>query len=243
MVKRIAAAALALLLIPAAALAGLPWQGDTPALDTLKNYTEVINKLLTEKGEQPINSLFSCYPAEVVMGITAEDNAEIPEGIEITVELYYETMNSLQLRVSDPDRFPAIAAAVLQALYGDKMTWEDAIRVPAERANRAKAQPNASFEEPVDDMNGTSPRVYYSYTPNQYRDGVDWLQMTLIFPMAGEWDGISLTVGTEYGQEYVPEDADPDYEGYRTKDDYLHLEYFATPTPEPDSAAAEYDFR
>ena len=77
----------ALILIPVIAMAGMQWRDDTPALKILKNYTEAINKLLTEAGEQPINSLFSCFPAETVMGITAEDNAEIPEGVEITVEL------------------------------------------------------------------------------------------------------------------------------------------------------------
>jgi hypothetical protein len=145
--------------------------------------------------------------------------------------------------VSDPDRFPGIAAAIVRALYGEAMTQDDAINIPADRAKRAKNEPNASFEEPVDEMNGTSPRVYFAYFPNQYRDGVNWLQMTLIFPLAGEWDGTSLTVGTEQDSEYVPEDADPDYEGYQTTDDYTHFEVFATATPEPDSAAAEYDFR
>jgi 2-isopropylmalate synthase len=33
------------------------------------------------------------------------------------------------------------------------------------------------------------------------------------------------------------------YEGYYSKDDYSHFDIFTTPTPEPDSAAAEYDFR
>ena len=243
MVKRIAAGIIALLLIPAAAMAGMQWREDTPALKTLKTYTESINGLLTEAGEQPINSLFSCYQAETVMGITAEDNAEIPEGIEITVKLYYDVPDSLQLRVNDPDRFPVIAAAILKALYGDQMTMEEAIRTPAERASRAKLNPESSFAEPVDEMNGTMPRVYYAYIPNQFRDGVNWLQMDLIFPMAGEWDGESLAVGTEEGGEYVPEDADPDYEGNNLRaDDYIHLETFVTPTPEPDSAAAEYDF-
>ena len=79
--------------------------------------------------------------------------------------------------------------------------------------------------------------------PIQYREGVNRLQMTLMCPLAGEWDGTSLAVGTEQDSEYVPEDADPDYEGYQTTADYTHLEVFATATPEPDSAAAEYDFR
>ena len=245
MVKRLAAllAALILLFVAAAAAAGMQWRDDTPALKTLKTYTESINKLLTEAGEQPINSLFSCFPAETVMGITQADNAEIPEGVEITVELYYETMNSLQLRVSDPDRFPVIAAAVLRALYGESMTQEDAISIPLDRAKKAQQEPDASFEEPIEEMNGTIPRVYYAYKPNEYRDGVNWLQMTLIFPLAGAWDGDGLIIGTEEDQEYVPEDADPDYEGYMRTDDYTHLEVFATATPEPDSAAAEYDFR
>ena len=39
------------------------------------------------------------------------------------------------------------------------------------------------------------------------------------------------------------EEADPDYDGYFSTDDYTHLEVFTTATPEPDSAAAEYDFR
>ena len=233
----------ALILIPVIALAGMQWRDDTPALKILKNYTENINKLLTEAGEQPINSLFSCFPAETVMGITAEDDAEIPEGVEITVKLYYDTMDSLQLRVNDPDRFPVIAAAILRALYGENMTQEEAISIPADRAKRAKADPGNSFEEPVEEMNGTIPRVYYAYKPNEYRDGVNWLQMTLIFPMAGEWDGTGLIIGTETDRGFVAEDWDPDYDMTVREDDYLHLEVFETATPEPDSAAAEYDFR
>ena len=245
MVRRIAAVLAVLLIIPATSLAGMKWRDDTPALQTLKTYTENISKLLTEAGEQPINSLFSCFPAETVMGITAEDNAEIPEGVEITVELYYETLNSLQLRVSDPDRFPAIAAAILQALYGESMTREDAVSIPAERAKKAKQAPDSSFEEPVDDMNGNVPRVYYSYHPDPYRNGIPWIQMTLIFPLAGEWDGNGLILGTQDDTPFndPADEGDPDYEGYFMSDDYTHLETFATATPEPDSAAAEYDFR
>lgn len=242
MVRKIAAMILALLMIPAAALAGMQWREDTPALAILKTYTENINKLLTESGEQPVNSLFSCFPTETVMGITSEDNAEIPEGVEITVRLYYDTLNSLQLRVSDADRFPVIAAAILRALYGENMTQEDAIRIPAERARKAKTEPGNSFEEPVDEMNGTIPRVYYAYKPNEYRDGVNWLQMTLIFPVGGEWDGNGLIIGTETDSGFVAEDWDPDYDMSVQEDDYTHLEVFVTATPEPDSAAAEYDF-
>ena len=234
-----------LLLLPAIALAALKWREDTPAMTMLKQYTEKVNELLTGAGESPVNSLFSVYPTESVMGITLEDNAEIPENVEITVTMYYETLDILQLRVSEIDRFPVIAAAFIKALYGDAMTWEDALRIPAERVKKAKSNPDSSFEEPVEEMNGTIPRTYYAYLPNQYFSGKDWMQMTLIFPMAGTWDGNGLILGTEEDPEYFsPEDeANPDYEGFYSVDDYTHLEVFVTATPEPDSAAAEYDFR
>ena len=243
MVRKFAAVIAALLLIPAVATGGMEWKDETPALKVLKTYTDNINKLLTETGEHPINSLFSCFSSIAVMGITEKDDAEIPEDVEITVELSYDTISSLQLRVNDPDRFPVIAAAIIRALYGDSMTQEDAISIPQERAKKAKQDPASSFEEPVDAMNGNKPRVYYAYYPNQYQSGKNWLQMTLIFPLPGEWDGEGLILGTEADREYVPEDADPDYDGFMRDDDYTHYEVFSTATPEPDSAAAEYDFR
>ena len=244
MVKRIAAFLLAVLLVPAAALTELKWTGDTPALKELKAYIEKVNGLLQDKGEMPVNSLFSCFPALAVMGITAEDDAEISETVEITVNLYYDTIDRIELRVSDADRFPVIAAVLIRALYGDAKSWEDALYLPAERAKKAKQNPDSSFEEPAEEMNGDVPRVYFAYYPNQYRDGVNWLQMTLVFPAAGEWNGeSSLGIAEENQGTGLPEDADPDYEGYWSKDDYTHLEVFETATPEPDSAAAEYDFR
>ena len=244
MVKRIAAALAALLMIPAAALAGLEWRDDTPAMSLLKTYTENVNRLLEESGEQPINSLFANYPSESVMGITDEDNAEIPESVEITVKSTYDNLSSLELRVSEPERFPLIAAALVRALYGDAMTQEEALRIPQERVKKALEDPQKSFEEPVEELQGTVPRVYYAYKPNQYHDGVNWMQMTLIFPMDDAWDRESgLILGTEEEQgQRAPDDADPDYEGYFSWDDYTHFEVFTTATPEPDSAAAEYDF-
>ena len=78
MVKRIAAGLTVLLMIPALALASLAWREDTPAMQLLKQYTENVNRMLSEAGSPPINSLFSNYPSQTVMGITMEDNAEIP---------------------------------------------------------------------------------------------------------------------------------------------------------------------
>lgn len=242
MVKRTAAVILALLLAVNSAAAELQWLETTPALQILKKYTENTNRLLAENGETPINSLFACYPGETVMGITAEDNAEIPEGVEITVELYYDSLNTLQLRVNDLDRFPAIASALIQALYGENMTREEAARIPEERVRKARENPGDSFEEPADEMNGNMPQIYYAYEPNAYLSGQSCMQMTIIFPIAGEWDGSGMILGTNEQGLSVPDDADPDYEGYYSRDDYNHFEVFSTATPEPDSAAAEYDF-
>ena len=246
MVRRIFALMVGIvLLIPfATAAAEMEWKDSTPALVTLKNYIDHVNRLLQESGENPVNSLFGCYPELAIMGITAEDNAEIPEDVEITVELYYESLDTLQLRVKNIDRFPAIAAAFIRALYGESMTQEEAVRLPAERAKKAKDNPGDSFEEPADEMNGNIPQVYYAYWPDQYHNGENWIQMTIIFPIAGEWDGTGMIIGNdETGQVMLDEDKDPDYEGYYSKDDYQHFEVFSTATPEPDSAAAEYDFR
>ena len=246
MVRRIIKIIAVMLLLPAVALAGVKWQESTPAQKLLKKYTDKINELLTEHDESPINTLFEIYPGFAVMGITMEDDAEIPETVEITVNLDYDSLDNLQLRVSEVSRFPVIAAAMIKALYGDAMTWEDALRIPTERAKKAAENPTDSFEEPVEELNGTMPRTYYAFYPNQYQNQVDWIQMTLIFPLAGTWDGEGLILGTQDDEKanMLPEEeADPDYDGYFSSDDYTHLEVFTTATPEPDSAAAEYDFR
>ena len=249
MVRRILCVTLAaavFLLLPVIALADLKWQEETPAMTTLKNYTLKVNEILEEHGESPVNTIFANFPQQTVMGITAEDNAEIPEDVEITVLLYYDTIDRLELRVSDTGRFPVIAASFIKALYGDTVTWEDALRVPTERAQRAEKDPTSSFEEKVEELNATKPQFFYEYEPNPYHNDVNWLQLTIVFPLDGSWDGEGMILGTEeeHGSQYSAEDEpDPDYDGYFSVDDYTHLEYFVTPTPEPDSAAAEYDFR
>ena len=86
----------------------------------------------------------------------------------------------------------------------------------------------------VIDLQGSQPRAYFAYYPNQYGDGKSWLQMTLIFARPGsEEAGLSLADATP-----APH-ADEEYEGYFSQDNYSHFEIFATPTPEPDSAAME----
>lgn len=246
MVKHIIRIIAAALLLPVLALAAPQWKEDTPAMAMLRDFTGKVNEILQEHGEGPINSLFGNFPQVTVMGITGEDDAEIPEGVEITVSMFYDTLATLELRVNDLGRFPVIAASIIKALYGETKSWGDVLHIPEERAKRARENPGDSFEEPVDETNGENPRTYYAYYPNEYHDGVNWIQMTLVFPMAGAWDGDRITLGTERSENenMLPEEeANPDYTGYFSTDDYTHLEVFATATPEPDSAAAEYDFR
>ena len=246
MVKRTAAllaAALILLSVPAGT-ADMKWKQDTAGQKILKAYIETANVYLAQLGEQVINSLFEIYPGIAVLGITELPDALTPEEAEITVRLLDDRMDLLQLRVSDTGRFPAIAASLIMALYGNRISREKALQYPEEHALRAKREPGNSFEETVDEMSGTIPRFYYAYYPDQYHDGINWLQMTIVFSKDPDWNGNELInggTGDEEGEEANGEGEE--YEGYFPEDPYSHLETFATPTPEPESAAGEYDFR
>lgn len=245
MVRRLFVLVLALLILATGtACSDIEWEPETDAQRYLKAYIDNVNQILSEKGERPVNRLFEIYPGFAVLGITAEADAETPEDVEITVIMGDELPKTIQLRVSDISRFPVIAAGMIKALYGDHMSYEEAIIVPAERAKKARTEPSNSFEEPVDEMNGTIPRFYYAYFPNQYRNGVDWIQMTIIMPMDNNWDGNGMVLGEEKTRGVDAESGvSEDYEGYYSEDDFSHFDVFSTATPEPDSAAAEYDFR
>ncbi|MBE5789296.1 MAG: hypothetical protein E7325_06540 [Clostridiales bacterium] len=237
--------AAALILILALTLSGsagaeIAWKTDTPAQRILKEYITLANQFLTEQGERPVNTLFEIYEKLAVFGITTRDGAEEPEGVEITVQLLYQTPGSLQLRVSDPTRFPVIAAAFLWALDPGQTSPKSALEMPSQKANQVIREPQTSFEETVEELNGTRPRVYYAYYPNQYRDGVSWLQMTIIFPLEGSWGengAVTVSTATRAPDTYSGNDAN--YDGYYSQDDYTHYEVFVTETPEPDSAAGE----
>ena len=244
MVRRLSALLLALLILaPAGGLADLKLKEGTPAQKMLKEYITNVNEFLVEQGEMEINRIFEQYDQVTVLGITYSDDAELPEGIEITVYLYYDSPNSLQLRVNNAARFPKIAAAFLRALSPATMTMADALAKPAARAKKAETDPANSFEDEIEELNGTTPRAYYAYFPNQYHDGVNWLQMTIIFPLEGYWDAESGVIDgetpTRGPDTYSGNDAE--YDGYFSGDDFEHLEIFMTPTPEPDSAAWELD--
>ena len=243
MVRRIAVLLLILALIPAGGLADLKLREDTQGQKMLKTYMAHVNEFLVEQGELEVNTIFDQNRDVAELGITAGENAELPEDVTVTVYLYYDSINSVLLRVNDVNRFPAIAAAFLQAMSPRTMTGQEALKEPAARAKAARENPGNSYEETVEELNGTVPRAYYAYYPNQYRDGVNWIQLTIIFPMEGYWDeeaGV-LSEAAETRAPSYDSDQDKEYEGYYSQDKYDHYETFATPTPEPDSAAAEFD--
>ena len=233
MVKRICTLVCALLL-PVAAMAELTWPANlTAGQAELKAYIELVNQNQSLQSRGWVNSLFECYPTFATMGMTILDMAEIPEGVELTFTMEGDHLDTLQLRVDDPTRFAALAASCIQAASPDVTTLEEALKDPTYHANKAIEAPANSFEDTVDTLNGPAPRVYYAYYPNQYRDGVNWLQMTLIFPLPGYGDAAVAATQT-------PPPADPtlEYEGY-DYDGGTHLEIFTTPTPEPDSPAGK----
>lgn len=229
----LAAIILALCLLTGA-LAELPWTTPTTTgQQKLQDYIAQVNANLQSLGSVPINSLFFEGTQQAVLGVTSADNADIPEGVEITISLYSDALNILQLRCSDANQFTNLAGACIQAASANSETLSDAVKAPGQYAKKAMADPANSFEEEVQELNGTSPRVYYAYYPNQYHDGTNWLQMTLVFPMAG-YDEAGV-----YGTPAPDVEDDEEYEGYNPTDDLTHLEIFTTATPEPDSPAGE----
>lgn len=233
MVKRICALVCALLL-PIPAMGELIWPEPlTEGQAALKSYIELVNQNQSLQSRGWVNSLFECYPTFAAMGMTAQDMGAIPEGIELTFTMEGGHLDTLQLRVNDPTRFAALAASCIQAASPETTTLEEALTDPTYHASKAIETPTDSFEDTVDTLNGLTPRVYYAYYPNQYRDGVNWLQMTLIFPLPGAADAAVAATATP-----APADPTVEYEGY-DYDGGTHLEIFVTPTPEPDSPAGK----
>ena len=240
----LAALLLAALALPFSGWADIVWPERTEGQKVLKAYVETANSFLISQGEPGINSLFEAYPGQVVFGITDQPEAEVPEKVEITAKLFPATINAIEVRVSDLNRVPRIAASFIRALSPEKMTLEEALAGPTKRMQKAAASPASSFEEQVESLNGTVPYIYYAYYPDQYHDGVNWMQMTIVFPMEGYWDGSGVLSGeTATRGPDTYSDHSSDYEGYFSSDDYSHYEFFVTPTPEPDSAAGEGEQR
>lgn len=234
MVKRLCALIGALLLLPVAALGDMIWPEPlTPGQQNLKSYVERVNQNQSQQNRGWVNSIFECYSTFAVLGMTTLDMAEIPEGVELSFTLENDSLDTLQLRVNDPTRFAALAASCIQAASPTAITLEEALKDPTAYADKAIKNPANSFEDEIIDLNGMTPRVYYAYYPNQYKDGVNWLQMTLIFPLPGADDAAVFTTETPPPLDQDAEHPVYDYDGG------THFEIFTTATPEPDSPAME----
>ena len=238
--KKLAALLLCVLMF-SAALAEIEWPATlTGGQAALRHYVDQVNLTLTEKKAGSIDMLYEMYTAFASMGMNGE---EAPETAELQFLLGESGLHSLVLRVCDADLFEQLAAACLMATSA-QVTQEDAQSIAASYAKvmRADMESRAasdtamthSFEEDVIELQDDQPRAYFAYYPNQYGDGCSWLQMTLIFARPGSEDApLGLAAATP-----AP-NTDEEYEGYFSQDNYSHLEIFATPTPEPDSAAME----
>ena len=228
------------LLLPTVACADILWPDQTAGQVQLKEYILRVNENLAALGQPTVNSLFECYTGFAALGVTALPDSTTPEDVELTFMLYDSCLNSLQLRVSTPEKFAAIAGSCIQAASPDAITLEEALADPTRYMDKALGAPGNSFEDPLETLNGTSPRMYYAYYPNQYSDGVNWLQMTLVFPQGGVTGAAAYATETPPpdSHAYYDDNTETGYEGY-DYDGGTHLEIFTTATPEPDSAAAE----
>ena len=238
--KKLTALLLCLLMMTSA-LAEIEWPPTlTNGQAALRNYVDEVNLTLTQQKAGVIDMAYEVYTAFASLGMNGE---EAPETAEMQFLLGTDGMHSLVLRLCDADQFEQVAAACLMAA-SSQIKPEDAKAIVSSYAKvmRADVQNRVSssdamthsFEEDVIELQGDQPRAYFAYYPNQYGDGRSWLQMTLIFARPGSKDApLGLAAATP-----AP-NADEEYEGYFSKDNYNHFEVFASPTPEPDSAAME----
>ena len=235
------AALLLCLMLTTAALAEIEWPSAlTSGQAALRHYIDKVNLTLTQQGAGVINMQYELYPAFASLGM---DGEETPDTVEMQFRLGEGGMHSLVLRSWDPDKFQQTAAACLAASTSATSleaaqflvkNYADVLRADLADAKSDSAMTH-SFEEAVNDLQGDQPRAYFAYYPNQYGDGRHWLQMTLIFARPGSLGG-SISAA---GATPPPATSTEEYEGYFSQDNYSHFEFFATPTPEPDSAAME----
>ena len=240
--RRTLALLMALLLLVSGAQA-ITWPREsTEGQRELQALMERVTQLLQENGERPFNSLFECWPTLAVLGITEAENADVPEGVELTATLSAGRVETLELRVSELLRFPVLAAVLLRAVSGEALSQKEALRDPQSYLKRVQRKPDNSFADTVIPEPGEVPRAYYAYAPNRYQDGVNWLILTIVLPRAGEGGSVQVTpVPQETAKHRPAEGEDPDWEGYyQDLGDGTYFEIFTTPTPEPDSAVYDY---
>lgn len=217
--------------------ASLPDAAD-PALTegqrAMVTYLHTVNALLAESRVGPVDTVYELYPAFASVGLDGEDAAH--KTAEMSFQLSESGVVSLQLRVCDSARFVKLAGACLAACSPAGLSMAEGMAAVQPYADLAQREPANSFEEPVtSELQGNQLRMYCAYFPNEYLDGLNWLQMTLIFPRADS-SAPGLVVEIAPPPVATPEDA---IEGYFSDDNYTHFELFVTPTPEPDSAAME----
>ena len=236
--KKLAALLLCLMLMMPSALAEIEWPATlTTGQARLRNYVDTVNLNLSQLGGSVIDMKYELYATFASLGM---DGADAPDTVEMYFLLGEAGLHSLTLRICDADKFETVAAACLSA-SSSAISVDSARELTGKYAAiMRKDQANAdamthSFEEDVVDLQGSQPRAYFAYYPNQYGDGKSWLQMTLIFARPGSAVN-DLAVA---GLTPPPPTEDVEYEGFFAQDNFNHLEIFTTPTPEPDSAAME----
>lgn len=236
--KKLAALLLCILMMTAA-LAEIEWPAAlTEGQSQLKSYVERVNEALAANGGGVIDMNYEMYSTFVSLGM---DGVEMPDDpfadftmpVEIYVTMTSEGVHSLQLRMQDTDRFAKVAAACIHAASPTAVTLEQAGTIASAYAASVQSAPNRGFEEEVNDLQGSQPRAYFAYYPNQFYDEHNWIQLTLIFARPGSADAaVVVPVSTP-----APENTEDGV--WLSDDNYTHLEVFASPTPEPDSAAME----
>ncbi len=249
--RALTAAGVILSLLFALSADALTWPEElTGGQAAVRDYLEEVGEALTSQGERPFNSLFECWPRLVVAGITAEENAETPEAVELTFYLDEDGIQYCELRVTELSRFPLLAGALIWTAEGQSGTLSEAMRDPQAYLSRIQKQSDRSFGDAVDTQQGETPRVYFAYDPNPYHFDLTLqstvtpqVTMTLVFPRGGIAAGVQVTpIPEERDEERRPvEDESEDYVGYYQQlGEGEYLEIFVTPTPEPDSAVYDY---
>lgn len=229
--RRLGALLLCCLLIPFSAMA-LVWPASlTEGQQALVTYVEAVNNNLTLMNTTPINTVFDCYQVGATLGITAMEDGEIPEGTELTFSMNMTALRYVEIRSNNPDTFIALSASCIQAAC-PTLSLQDVMAGPQAHVQAVRKDPDSSFANPVEYLQGDEARCYYAYYPNQYRDGNNWYQLTLIFPLPSMGD---VRIGATPAP--VSGESEQEYTNYLPGDDYTHFEIFVTPTPDPNSPA------
>lgn len=256
--KKLAALVLCILMMTSAAWAEIEWPASmTEGQTQLQSFVQRANAALDGSGV--IDMRYEMYSTFASLGM---NGAEMPEdpfaSFTLPAEMYFvmnsEGLHTLQLRMpaaiyytvdssgmrymqvnaDDVEAFANVAAACLHAASPTAVSMETALAITGAYASSILAAPSTSFGEDVSDIQGTQPRAYFAYFPNQFRDNTNsWIQMTLVFARPGSADApVVVPISTP-----APESTEDQV--YLADDNYNHLEVFVTPTPEPDSAAME----